>query len=339
MNPQHFYLHRISPYILRFGGQFGLRWYGLSYVAGFIVGLFLLRYLSQKGLLKLLLNDVDALLTYLIIGVLIGGRLGYILFYQPSLLLQLTASPPFWGVLAINQGGMSSHGGFLGVWLVIILFAKRHGVSWLHVGDAVVMSAPVGLFFGRLANFVNGELYGRPSVVPWAVCFPTEIMNWSTQRLNQLTGALAEKGFIYDSTERLLDAIRNNDTVANIVQPFLTPRHPSQIYEALLEGVCLFAILWWFGMKRSRRDGRITALFFLCYGVMRIFAEQFREPDAGIGYQILGLTRGQLLSFGMLFIGAVFWYISMMNPIVKYNHAQPSHQKPAQGKGSSHPHS
>lgn len=339
MNPQHFYFHRISPYIFRLGGQFGLRWYGLSYVAGFIAGLFLLRFLSRKGLLKLLLKDVDALLTYLIIGVLVGGRLGYILFYQPSLLLQFTTSPPFWGFLAIHQGGMSSHGGFLGVWFMIILFARRRDVPWLHVGDAVVMSAPAGLFFGRMANFVNGELYGRSAIVPWAVCFPTEIMNWSAQRLNQLMGVLAEKGFIYDSTERLLDTIRNNDTVAAIVQPFLTPRHPSQIYEALLEGVCLFAILWWFGMKRVRRDGRITALFFLCYGVMRIFVEQFREPDADIGYQLLGLTRGQLLSFGMLFIGAVFWYLSMMNPIIKYNHAHPSHQKPTRGKGSSHPHS
>lgn len=326
MNPQQYYLHRISPFIIRFSENFGLRWYGLSYVAGFVAGLMLLRYLSKRGRLQLSLHDLDELLTVLIVGVLGGARLGYVLFYEPSLFIQFSSSLPFWGALAINQGGMSSHGGFIGVVIAVYYFAKRHRVSWLHVGDAVVMVAPAGLFFGRMANFINGELYGRPASVPWAVCFPTEILNWSSEKLTQLTSLLAQKGFALDSVERILAAIRQNDAAAAIVHPLLTPRHPSQLYEAFLEGVVLFAILWFWGMRKTRRDGQVSALFFLFYALLRIVGEHFREPDAGVGYQWLNLTRGQWLSILMLGAAGIFWHLSRTaRPVASKAPTAPAH--------------
>jgi phosphatidylglycerol:prolipoprotein diacylglycerol transferase len=309
VDAQSYYLHRISPFIVRFGENFGLRWYGVSYVVGFIVGLVLLRRLSRNGLLKLTFKEIDALLTYLIIGVIVGGRIGYVLFYEPKLFFEWEGSFPFWGLLAINKGGMSSHGGFIAVICMGVLFARKYNYPLLHVGDAVVMAAPPGLFFVRVANFINGELFGRPARVPWAVCFPTEIMNWSSEKVRILFQHLQEKGFPFQDIGELVDAIQRQDTVADIVHPFLTPRHPSQLYEALLEGAALFAILWW-GRKKFKRDGMMIVLFFWGYGIMRIFAEQFREPDIGIGYQWLGLTRGQWLTFGMLAAGGIFYMLS-----------------------------
>lgn len=310
MDAQSYYLHRISPFIVRFGENFGLRWYGVSYVAGFIVGLILLRRLSKNGLLKLDYKEIDALLTYLVIGVIVGGRIGYVLFYEPKLFFEWEGSFPFWGLLAINKGGMSSHGGFIAVLGMVFLFARKYNYSLLHVSDAVVMVTPPGLFFGRMANFINGELFGRPTQVPWAVCFPTEIMNWSSEKIQILFQHLQEKGFVFQDIGELIDAIQRQDAIANIVHPFLTPRHPSQIYEAFLEGAVLFGILWW-GRKKVKRDGMMAVLFLGGYGIMRIFAEQFREPDTGIGYQWLGLTRGQWLTMGMLVAGGIFYLLSL----------------------------
>ncbi len=313
MAPHCFYLHRLSPYIIRFSGNFGLRWYGAAYVAGFITGLFLLRRLSKLGRLHISYQDIDGLLTYLIVGVLVGGRLGYVLFYDLPLLTQFDSHFPFWGVLAINQGGMSSHGGFIGITIMVLIFAHKHRVHWLHIGDGVVMVAPLGLFFGRIGNYINGELFGRPTNVPWAVCFPTEIMNWSSEKITHLFNYFAGKGFVFQDVNELISAVRQNDAVAFLIRPLLTPRHPSQLYEAFLEGLVLFAILWWFG-KRAKKSGQVSAIFFWAYGVMRIFVEQFREPDVGIGFGWLGLTRGQWLSVGMLFAGGILWYLASRMP-------------------------
>jgi len=310
MDPSDYYLHRISPFIIRFSESFGLRWYGISYVLGFVVGILLLRRLSKNRRLRLSLSEVDALMTYLVIGVLVGARVGYVLFYDLSLLVQFESHFPFWGLLAVNQGGMSSHGGFIGVAVLMVIFARRYRYPIMHVGDAVVMAAPPGLFFGRMANFINGELFGRPTDVPWAVCFPSEILNWPFERTTRLFQTLSEKGYEFTDVGGLIDGVIRNDAVAALVHPMLTPRHPSQIYEALLEGVVLFLLLWFLG-KRFRRIGAVSAFFFWGYAVLRIFAEQFREPDVGIGFQWLGLTRGQWLSALMLVAGGVIWYFSL----------------------------
>jgi phosphatidylglycerol:prolipoprotein diacylglycerol transferase len=332
VDAQAYYLHRISPFIVRFGENFGLRWYGVSYVAGFIVGLVLLRRLSRNGLLKLTYKEIDALLTYLIVGVIVGGRLGYVIFYEPKLLMEWESGFPFWGLLAINKGGMSSHGGFIAIICMVILFSRKYHYTLLHVGDAVVMVAPPGLFFGRVANFINGELFGRPAHVPWAVCFPTEIMNWSSEKVQNLFQSLREQGYAFSDIGELIDAVQRQDSVAKIIHPMLTPRHPSQIYEALLEGILLFVLLW-FGRRKLKKDGMMVVLFLLGYGIVRIFAEQFREPDVGIGYQWLGLTRGQWLSFGMLAAAGIFFMLSMkqkpipMKPGVKKRQSEEPRDK------------
>jgi phosphatidylglycerol---prolipoprotein diacylglyceryl transferase len=318
VNPESYYIHRISPFIIRFTENFGIRWYGLSYIAGFIVALLLLRYLSSKRRLKLSLENVEPLLTSLIIGVLIGARIGYVLFYDLPLLYQFEPGFPFWGVLAINQGGMSSHGGFLGVAIVLLVFSKRHKIPLLHLGDTVVMVAAPGLFFGRMANFINGELYGRATDVSWAICFPQEILTWPGEKIINLLDYMSEKGFEFSGVGPLLNSVISNDTVANLLHPFLTPRHPSQLYEAFLEGIILFLILWFFGLQ-SKKAGQASAVFFWAYAILRIMAEQFREPDYNIGYQWLNLTRGQWLSFFMIIAGAVLWYISLKQNILIEN--------------------
>lgn len=306
-------MHRIDPFIIQFSDKFGIRWYGLAYVAGFLVGMFLLHRLSRKNLLAIPTSDIDNFLTWLIGGVIIGARLGYVLFYEPSLFITFTGNFPFWGVFAINWGGMSSHGGFIGVALAIIIYCRRHNVPYFNAGDAVVMAAPLGLFFGRMANFINGELYGRPTDVPWAICFPTEIWTWSSDKFSSLVSRLSEMGYTFSSAEGVIRAVQENDKVAAVVRPMLTPRHPSQLYEAILEGLVLFGILWWFG-NRKKRDGQVAALFFWCYAIFRILGEQLRMPDPGIGLDWLGLTRGQWLSLLMIVAGGVIWYMSVKMP-------------------------
>ena len=298
----------------------------MAYVAGFIVGLLLLRRLVRTGRLKLTSDHVEILITYILIGVLAGGRVGYVLFYDLSLLFDFSLQFPFWGLIAVNEGGMSSHGGFVGVTLMLVLFCRKYRVPLFHLGDAVVSCAAPGLFFGRMANFINGELFGRPTDVPWAVCFPTEIMNWSTERILKLSAFLESKGYHYKNLLRLIQDIRTNDRVAELVHPFLTPRHPSQIYEALLEGIVLFLILWII-MNRSRIAGLASAGFFIFYAILRITAEMFRQPDYGIGYQWLGLTRGQWLSVAMIVGGCVILYISSKKQILVKNITTPP--KPA----------
>jgi len=308
-DPLQYMLHRLNPDIWRISGNIAVRWYGLAYVAGFAAGFFILRHLALKGRLRLTLHQVEDLMINLLIGVVIGARLGYVVFYEPSLLVSFSPAFPFWGLLEINRGGMSSHGGFLGVTVAVILFARRAHLSWRNMGDAIVLAAPAGLFFGRAANFINGELYGRPADVPWAMCFPTEIFTWPSGKIAPLLAALAAKGHIFTDLEHLIRVIRVNDDAARIIHGFLTPRHPSQIYEALLEGIALFLILWVLH-PRLKNDGQLTAIFFWSYAVLRIIAEQFREPDAAIGYQWLGLTRGQWLSMLFLIVGIIFWYVS-----------------------------
>jgi len=319
--------------MIRFTGNFGIRWYGVAYVAGFLVGRILLQHLSKTGRLKISLKDIDNLMTYLILGVLVGGRLGYILFYEPSLFVEFDRAFPFWGLVAVNKGGMSSHGGFLGVWIMIFLFARKYKYSVLHVGDAVVLACPPALFLGRMANFINGELFGRPAKVPWAVCFPTEILNWTEKSISNLFDLLSKKGYGFRDVPDLLNAIQGNNTIAEAVHPLLTPRHPSQIYEAILEGIFLFIILWWAG-KRMKRNGEAAALFFWCYALMRIFAEQFREPDIGIGFQLFGMTRGQWLSLGMLVLGGIIMYSSRQQKAVVPVYSQTKGTKPRAPKPS-----
>lgn len=330
-------VHDLNPVIFHVWGDLGVRWYGLSYLMGFVVAYFICRWLVQKqnsGITALMVGD---LATYCAIGTLAGGRLGYCLFYSPDLFLKFKAEIPFWGVLAVNEGGMSSHGGMIGIVLACLLFAKKYGVSQLYLFDLVTVSGSVGVIFGRIANFINGELVGRPSApdFPLAVKFPSDIYLWPSQEpgklqelasvVEKIPGASRESWLDWVSQMGTNGAARQNvnNMLVTIVEqiqigntaakeaiaPLLLARHPSQLYAAFGEGLFVFLVLFllW---RRPRKAGIIGASFLIVYGIVRIVQEHFRMPDAHLGYQALGLTRGQWLSVVQVFIGiglVVFW--------------------------------
>jgi len=233
-------------------GPLAVRWYGLMYLAAFAAFWWLGLARIRKGLAPLTRLQFDDLLFGGILGVILGGRLGYVLFYKPAYYL----SHPL-EIFAIWQGGMSFHGGFLGVLLAMVFFARRHDLRWLDVMDFVAPLVPLGIAAGRLGNFINGELWGRATDLPWGMVF-------------RGAGAL--------------------------------PRHPSQLYQFALEGLALFALLWWFSSK-PRPRGQVSALFLIGAGVFRFIAEFAREPDDFLGLLALGFSMGQWLSVPMIAAG------------------------------------
>ena len=254
-------LFRIDAFQL-FGltlGPFALRWYALAYIVGLLIGWRYTLWLARKPPVIVTALQLDDFLVWAIVGVILGGRLGYVLFYQPSLYF---ADPLM--IVQLWHGGMSFHGGTVGVIIALILFARLRKIPFLALCDIVTAAVPIGLFLGRLANFVNAELYGRPTDVPWAMVFPTD-------------------------SEHL-------------------PRHPSQLYEAGLEGIVLFLVLFVLMQNESvrRRQGLVTGVFLAGYALARIFVEFFREPDAFMGFIAAGTTMGQWLSLPMLIAGACF---------------------------------
>ncbi len=239
-------------------GWFSLKWYSIAYIAGIIAGWwYLLKLCAQPGS-PMARRHADDLIFYATLGVILGGRIGYVLFYQPAMLLSPLQ------ILRLWDGGMSFHGGVIGTSIGLILFSRSQGLQWLRVHDYVACTVPFGLFFGRLANFVNGELYGKPSDVPWAIIFP-----------------------------------RTGDDVA---------RHPSQLYEAGLEGIALFAVLWFCFWRTKMRyePGKLTGIFVAGYGAARFFVEFFREPDEQLREfaAATGLHMGQWLCVPMILGGA-----------------------------------
>lgn len=244
----------IDPVLVHLG-PFAIRWYALAYITGIVLGWTLVRRLIRRPGWTIDAEAVDDLVLYVTLGIILGGRIGYVLFYQLGWYL----SHPL-DVLEVWRGGMSFHGGLIGVLTASVLFCWRRGVSFLEVTDLLASVCPLGLFLGRLANFVNGELWGRPADVPWAMVFPN-------------AGPL--------------------------------PRHPSQLYEATLEGLVLLALVQWLAWRPRdfAQRGRVGGVFLAGYAVARTFCEQFREPDAQLGFLVGGLTMGQLLSLPMLLVG------------------------------------
>ena len=248
----------IDPVALRLG-PLAIRWYALAYIAGLMGGWRYVRWLCTRPPRALTPLQVDDFLVWATLGTVLGGRLGYVLFYKPLYYLSNPAD-----ILAVWHGGMSFHGGALGVFLAIVLFARRHRIVLLSMGDTIAPAAPIGLFFGRIANFINGELFGRqaPDDLPWAMIFP------------------------------------GGGPVA---------RHPSQLYEAGLEGLVLFVLLSlaWRCEGLRLRSGFLSGGFMAGYGFARIAAEVFRQPDAHLGFLWGGATMGQLLSIPFILVGGV----------------------------------
>ena len=266
-NAIHFADLGLSPVALDLG-VFELRWYALSYIAMIALGYwYLLKLIAQPGA-PLARRHLDDLVTWIALGVILGGRLGYCLVYQP----QIFATP--WKVLELWNGGMSLHGGLAGVLLAIWWFARRNRLELLRVYDYVACATPFGLFLVRIANFVNGELWGRPSNLPWAMVFPG-----------------------------------SNDGV---------PRHPSQLYEALLEGgLAMAALAWMFWRTDARHHpGRLLGTGLLLYGLTRFLLEFTRQPDSGLEHLAWGLTMGQTLCLPMIAAGAWLLLASLQPPRV-----------------------
>jgi phosphatidylglycerol:prolipoprotein diacylglycerol transferase len=304
------YIHDLNPVALPIYGNLAVRWYGLAYLAGFVAGFLLLRHLARRSLWVLKPEKTaDFIAAAAMFGVFLGGRLGYVLFYQlPEQGWSKILSDPLM-IFRVWEGGMASHGGILGLVIFTWFYAKKEKVTWTGLGDGLCVVAPLGLFFGRVANFINGELYGRivEGVVPWAVRFPLSLMKEPESVQRDAWQACAEiEPSLMDaqSMETLIAVARKNPEVSQTLGDFLPPRHPSQIYEGLLEGALLFAILWWVRTRyKNAPDGLLTGLFFALYAGFRIFGEQFREPDAAL---VGSLTRGQFFSLFMFVFAALF---------------------------------
>src|SRR5213592_4516773 len=228
-----YYLHNLDPIIFRIYDNVGPRWYGLAYVLAFVSSYFLFLWLSKRGYADLPPRQVGDFITgCALFGVIVGGRLGYVLFYKPEMLREPLS------ILRVWEGGMASHGGMIGILALSFYYAKKHNLSWTNLGDALVVAAPIGLFFGRCANFVNGELYGRVTNVSWAMLFPKELLENPDERDRAVTAAQKIDPSLLDP-DAIIQAARHNSQIDGVLQGVLTPRHPSQLYEAFFEGIVL----------------------------------------------------------------------------------------------------
>ncbi|KAB2644317.1 MAG: prolipoprotein diacylglyceryl transferase [Verrucomicrobia bacterium] len=294
-----FYVHDLSPFLIQFGSEFGLRWYGLAYILAFLFGTLLYRHLAKRGYSVLTPDQVTDFITWgALFGVVIGGRLGYMLFYDLDAFLQ---NPLIF--FRVWEGGMSSHGGIIGLALYSLWYARRHHLSWLNLGDNLVVVAPIGLFLGRCANFINGELFGRPTTVFWAVQFPKELAflppGFVVATL-QDTSAINPK---FCTIDAVAEGVHSSPQLHDYLATILTPRYPSQLLEAFLEGVVLFTLLWMLRTRCRLPNGILTGVFFIAYALLRIAGEIVREPDAPL---IGCFTRGEFFSFFLILIGIGF---------------------------------
>jgi phosphatidylglycerol:prolipoprotein diacylglycerol transferase len=242
---------KIDPILFSIG-PVHVRWYGVMYVLGFIAAYFLIQKQERSKQIGLVGTAAQDLVFYLAIGVIAGGRLGYILFYEYNDLMAYIKNPL--EIIATWHGGMSFHGGFIGCIIAGLIFARRKKMPFSVIADSAIVTCPIGLGLGRLGNFINGELFGRPSDAPWTMIFPAG-------------GPI--------------------------------PRHPTQLYESLAEGLLLFIIMWTL-RKKQFKDGMMVAFFLLFYGVLRFIIEFFKEPDPQIGFLFTCLTMGQILCIAMV---------------------------------------
>jgi len=255
ISPLAYWVHDLSPFLIQFNESFGVRYYGLAYLLGFLGGAWLLGRFAAAGRSQLPRERITDFMVALVFGVMIGGRLGWFLLYHPAMLV----SDPL-SLSRVWEGGMASHGGFIGVAIALWWFSRSNKIPFLHLGDLIVACAPLGILLGRLANFINGELWGKPTTVAWAVIFSN-------------TGG---------------------DDV---------PRHPSQLYQAALEGALLLALMQWRFWRSDivkTSPGRLSGEFMIAYAILRAIGEIFREPDASL---LFGLSRGTFYSIFLVAAG------------------------------------
>jgi phosphatidylglycerol:prolipoprotein diacylglycerol transferase len=300
-----YYVHDLDPLIFRLWDNVGPRWYGLAYVLAFVCSYLVYRRLAQRGYADLSVSKVGDFITgAALFGVIVGGRLGYVFFYKPEMLREPIS------ILRVWEGGMSSHGGMVGLLAFTFYYAWRHKISWTNLGDNLVVTAPIGLFFGRCANFINGELYGRATNVSWAMQFPKELGENMSEAERAIVACTKIDPAI-NSSDAIVAAVRHQPQVKEILRGILTPRHPSQLYEAIFEGIFLFAILWFVRTRMRQPNGVLTGLFFIFYAIFRIVIENYREPDSTL---IAGFTRGQFFSFFLIAIGLAFVIVAKLRP-------------------------
>ena len=336
------YYHNLNPFLIEFIPGIGIRYYSLAYAFGAVLAYFIGVYLIRTGRMKLEEKKLMDVVFYLMFfGIVLGGRLGYCLFYNPISFISFDSSFPFWEVLKIHEGGMSSHGGVIGVLVCAYIYGYKNKVDFFSLADFLALGTTIGVFFGRFANFINGELYGRVIEGKYllGVRFPTEISEWlahpkvykeqllslkavlpslkelSSRRIPNVSdwegwvekvaeGSRFYEGYLYNVGYEVMKFSGEN-SIKEILEPLLFLRHPSQIYQAFLGGGLSFliSIIFW---RKKRSTGRVALLTMGTYFSFRFITEFFRQPDTHIGFQMLGLTRGQWLS-GLLILGMLFY--------------------------------
>ncbi len=325
------YLHNLDPFVFQITDSIGLRWYGLAYIGGFIIALLLLRYLSRKKFSPVPEHQMSEIVFSCVIGVILGGRIGYALFYDPTLFFTVSDSFPWWELLAINRGGMSSHGGMLGVLGTFIYCGRKYNISIPHLMDIGTYVAIPGLFLGRIANLINAELWGTrlPEALQqnppwWSIKYPTEITEvWTRQPVRYTTKLeslqpLQTKVHGGESfySNIVNEAYQGNQVVIDTIQPLLTAWYPSQLFQAITNGPLLFALLtivWW----KPRKPGVVAGWFLIIYGFFRTATEALRQPDDGVSL-VFDLTRGQLLSIAMMVAGTLIIYLFSQRRVEKF---------------------
>lgn len=301
------YLHRLDPVAIPLSGALSIRWYGLAYLAGFIIAWVMIKWLVRTGRSLIPEEAISDLMVFIIAGVLIGGRLGYAIFYDPALLIEFSSQPPWWEFLNLPRGGMASHGGIIGVIAALLIFAHRHRLPSLHLVDVAAFVVPPGLFLGRLANFINGELWGKALSAQmqknppwWSIKYPEEVHD-DTIDVSMLSTHIGGNETLRETT---VASLQDGDPIViEAIVPQLTAWWPSQLIQAICEGPLLLLVLiaiWW----KPRKPGVLAGWFLITYGVLRIATEIVRQPDDGV-VLILGLQRGQILSVVMVLIGII----------------------------------
>ena len=310
------WIHNLDPFIFEING-FGPRWYGLAYIIGLVAGWYMVRRWAQQQRLPIKAEAVQDLAVYFGVGMIAGGRLGYCLFYDTSLLM-----PP-WQILYVWQGGMASHGGIVGMFLGVLLYCRKHKIPFWVIADASATVTPIGICAGRIANFINGELWGRPTDVSWGMRFPTSIAVDEGVKINEAIAAAGDPAFgtpAWTALQHQIIQIENSyrqaqidlakleagsDEWVRIINEYVLIRHPSQLYAALLEGVVVFVVAM-LAHRMHRKPGLSLGVVLSVYAVVRFVNEFWRNPDQGYDLFLGWMSKGQLLSIPILAIGIGF---------------------------------